>query len=528
MLTNEATPVATPNDDPEGPEIEGDTDIPTPSMESEPVSNEGNRQTASSPDLIISSDDSENVTDEDEPGSNSSAGSNLTPLPKADAFLNVSTDPGSSQNTSSTTTTTTTGPQPVNGEAVDVDLSVIDPSAEELLEFDPEVPSPENHRGSTISIEISAEALPEPSKTPDPLEDVGAMSVPRDIDDVVFTPDVDFPDISYDPSTAESFESPDIALATPQVASATPDISADESFAKEESESSVSTTEASQAEPSTEPKILVDFPLSFSSSRVSLGPEFDMHSREFLGETTNTTADQWKPTAVSGTIRAIQRQQGSRWEITYQGELKESAAQRSVETLEKNINEGAMDGFLTERLSTSVTVRTASPPSLNAAPREEVAVTGAAPKETASGNATTDVEQEEVGDEKNLGVILGTCFGLLGALILGATVFEVVRRSSRNDESHVLDGVATAPTTMLSFESDQTETESRFHTGAPTKPRGPSVLRNQSRILDWQLDHATATGKAKHVLGRESTGKDITEVDSTSEEGDISSAEVLV
>ncbi|CAN8072664.1 unnamed protein product [Agarophyton chilense] len=249
-----------------------------------------------------------------------------------------------------------------------------------------------------------------------------------------------------------------------------------------------------------------------STSVTMVSPELDTHIREYLAEQTDTAAKNWKPVFVSPGEEVQER--GTRfflWVLNYQGMLSGSDLNGDVMHLQEHIFSGGLERFLRSTLSTkSIYVQLYNNILQDVQDRAKVPIEdiGAIDsekqpnlKESAAtggelGNSGTNNEVSGNNKSRNIWPILGSCLGVLALVAVCVVAFLWTKRSS-NSPRHTIDGEEIDPPTLTSFRSmtSTDSTPSRFQTGAPVNPRGATVLRNQSRLLDWRAEQA---GGAEH------------------------------
>ncbi|PXF41209.1 hypothetical protein BWQ96_09064 [Gracilariopsis chorda] len=256
----------------------------------------------------------------------------------------------------------------------------------------------------------------------------------------------------------------------------------------------------------------VEITLSVTSSAVSSVSEaFDNESRIYFADVTNTDPDDWKLVFISAAKEVKERETTRvQWGVQYQGILPSEDLNDTVQNAQDDIAEGGLESHLRAALPSveDVTVQLSDPIKVNVEDRaaasvqglgavnsgvsNENAATGGNPEGLSSANSTDNSSPTR---SKNLGVILGTCLGLLAVVVLSVAVF-VFARGRAHSPRHTIDGEEVAPPTLTSIQSMSTDTTtSRFHTGAPVNPRGVTVLRNQSRLLDWRMNQAATAGR---------------------------------
>lgn len=263
--------------------------------------------------------------------------------------------------------------------------------------------------------------------------------------------------------------------------------------------------------------IWAEIPMSVSNTADTFSPRTDASIRIFAANATETSQRNWKLVGLSEPNGdSIQRQKSISVLVVYHALLPREDAEERVLTLQEGVADGELDAYLQGTTDDeAVTVEMTEPPRLDVETIDEivpgnsqvVSENGKGP-ESATGGADeanpaqdeSNAESENKDNGKNFGIIIGSCLSGVAFVVVVLAVFVRFRKRG-GDEGHLIDGVAGVPTTLTSLDSSETES-SRYETGAPMHPRGPTVLRNQSRILDWQMDHAEVSGNAKHILGR--------------------------
>ncbi|KAI0559567.1 hypothetical protein FGB62_142g029 [Gracilaria domingensis] len=254
-----------------------------------------------------------------------------------------------------------------------------------------------------------------------------------------------------------------------------------------------------------------------STSVTTVSQDLDTYVRQYLASQTDTSPEEWKPVFVSAAEETEER--GVTffvWALNYQGVLSSADLNADVSRLQDTIFSGGLETFLRSTLATdsiSVQLFNDVQRDVQDKPRvaiEDIGTISADGQPTSNENAATGGEPDvsesradaEGGDSQpnNSGLIVGTSLGFVALVALGVAGYVVARRSS-NSPRHTLDGEEIAPPTLTSFHSISTtdSTPSRFQTGAPVNPRGATMLRNQSRLLDWRAEQAAASDRESRV-----------------------------
>lgn len=249
--------------------------------------------------------------------------------------------------------------------------------------------------------------------------------------------------------------------------------------------------------------------ITFSSSHV-ISRQFDAVVRRYIAETTQTSERKWIPVQLTQLSRASFKSNATQsWQIVYQGELREAASRKKALLLQKAINSGNMDPFVEKMLSIKpIRVRILAPVQVNVTKRKGIRIRTPHVPASASSPPSKDKALSgntnaigEGGNKGNVGAILGSCFGLFATLIAGMAIFTFVKRRPARPDTDAMNEIATAPSSISSVYSSDSESKPN-QTGAPLHPKGQLNMRNQSRIIDWQLEHAQVVGSGKAFLAR--------------------------
>lgn len=257
-----------------------------------------------------------------------------------------------------------------------------------------------------------------------------------------------------------------------------------------------------------------------SKSGAPISDEFNNAVRTIFANLTSTEAADWTlidvipGTSESGTPSAHG--------MVYQGEIEGSETNSVMNIIEEAITNKDFDRYLSAELPGSdFRVRFATTPYLVNEPEQGIDVvngtTEQPPKsdstsseevagESLAGNSQTDSVKGRGKRSSSLGLILGLSIGMFVLAISAVALFAYLRRH-KEQPPHLLDGEVVAPTTISSIATYETN-GTNVPTGAPTHVRGTDQLQAQSRIMDWQMDHAEAVGTAAHILGRENNDLD--------------------
>lgn len=254
-----------------------------------------------------------------------------------------------------------------------------------------------------------------------------------------------------------------------------------------------------------EDEIWVEIPLSVSNADNTFGLDVDDSIRSFASNTTESSPRDWRLVDLSQPESgSMQRQQSTAFLVTYHAQLPRQDAGEQVATLEKGITGGDLNAFLRDRIDDqTLSIKFARAPLLDVEPANDIAdgtgpllpESGKDPNSPAEGppedskegfGSSSDQDANDRG--KRFGIILASSLTGLVLVCAALVVFVHYCRKDRGQD-HLLDGVVEIPSPVASPTSSRTNSESsRFNTGAPIQPRGPTVLRNQARILDWQRE----------------------------------------
>lgn len=240
------------------------------------------------------------------------------------------------------------------------------------------------------------------------------------------------------------------------------------------------------------------------SADKSFDLDVDNSIRSFASNTTESSPRDWRLVDFSQPESgSMQRQQSTAFLVTYHAQLPRLDAGEQIATLEKGITSGDLNAFLRNQIGDqTLSIKFARVPLFDVEPANDIA-DSTGPQLSESGKEPTspaegppEDSKDEFGSsdhdandrEKRFGIILASSLTGLVLVCAALVVFVHYRRKDRGQD-HLLDGVVEIPSPIASPTSSRTNSElSRFNTGAPIQPRGPTVLRNQARILDWQRE----------------------------------------
>lgn len=238
-----------------------------------------------------------------------------------------------------------------------------------------------------------------------------------------------------------------------------------------------------------------EIPLSVSRAQNTFTRDIDASIRWYSANATGTSESNWRLVSLTGANNSTQRQQHTPILAVYHALLHQEDAGERLVALEEDSNDGSFGTYLREQTSDqSLTIAFAGTPFLNVVPETDIAgeETPLLPTSSSEVNGNSadgsDSSAKDPADGKvKIGIILAS--SLTGIALIAACLFAFRHYRKDPDRKHLIDGVAEIPSTISSVASTLTDSGSSiFNTGAPVRPRGPTMLYNQSRILGWQME----------------------------------------
>lgn len=259
--------------------------------------------------------------------------------------------------------------------------------------------------------------------------------------------------------------------------------------------------------------------------------EFSLHIETAPGETVDTSIDEdvralaatetstsmedWKLIGVSpasasdreSALNLIVRQSTEKkesptlWRAEYRGDLGKANPEKRASTFKVFVMDGSMTKALNEKLTKAdvVTVSLAAEPRRIGTSAEDGGQSANASGSSGGGGGTSGAAKEENSEPEkkskvNKSVIIRATAGvsIFAALVILGAIGLVQRQRRINEEaSRDYEAPSAVLSHAVSYASGTNSSwSSEFRSGATVELRPRQVLRNQSHILDWQMDQS--------------------------------------